>query len=300
MPIDLLPSMATQVARASNQYWALCWRITLTKVANRVYRFTDSSEPLTFPDGEVFQAMDGMSGSAQQRADSFKGINRDLRGLISDSQITDADLNRGIFLDAYITEYLVDTRLAGIGPINVTQYWVRAMEFDGSVWNVEVDGTTSQFDQPVGDYWGKTCRVEVFSKGNGKCNLQETNFRNQVLVASVINERSQFTCNSVHPFWNTNFYGNDGTCTFVNGLNQGFSARIKLTTGTLGVITVTLSERTPYPIQLADFLELLPGCNKRQGSTGHCGPEKFSNTPNFQGEPFIPGGDRSSKGAALN
>lgn len=299
MPIELLPSMATQVAKSSNQYWALCWRITLTKIANRVYRFTDASEPLTFPDGEVFQAMDGMSGSAQQRVDSFKGINRDLRGLISDSQITDEDLNRGIFLDAYITEYLVDTRLAGIGPIDVTQYWIRAMEFDGAVWNVEVDGTTSQFDQPVGDYWGKTCRVEVFSQGDGKCNLSETNFRNQILVSTVINDRSKFTFVNNHPFWNEFFYGNDGFCTFVNGLNAGFTARIKTTVGS-GVITCTLSQRTPYPIAVADFLELLPGCNKRNGPTGHCGAAKFFNIFNFQGEPFIPGGDKSSKGAALN
>jgi uncharacterized phage protein (TIGR02218 family) len=299
MPLDIVPALATQIARSSNQYWALCWRITLTQIANRVYRFTDASEPLTFPDGEVFQAMDGMSGSAQQRKDSLKGINRDLRGLISDSSVTDEDLNRGIFLDAYITEYLVDTRLAGIGPINVTQYWIRAMEFDGSVWNVEVDGTTSQFDQPVGDYWGKACRVEVFSQGSGKCNLSEALFRNSVLVSLVVNDRSEFEANSVHGLWNTNFYGNDGFCTFVNGLNAGFVARIKLTLGTLGVIRITLAQRTPYPIAVADLIELLPGCNKRSGVTGHCGSAKFFNIFNFQGEPLIPGGDAASKGAAL-
>lgn len=298
MPIELVPALETQVARCSNQYWALCWRITLTRVANRVYRFTDASEPLTFPGGEVFQSMDGMDGSAQQRVDNLKGINRDLRGLISDSSITDEDLNRGIFLDAYITEYLVDTRLAGIGPINVTQYWIRALEFDGAVWQVEVDGTSSQFEQPVGDYWGKTCRVEVFSQGSGKCNVPETNFRMQSLVGSITNDRSEFAVSTTNGLWPVQFYGNDGFCTFVNGQNAGFTARIKQTTGTVGVTNVTLQQRTPYPIALNDFVELLPGCNKRNGPTGHC-TMKFFNIFNFQGEPFIPGGDEASKGASL-
>lgn len=299
MPIDILSSMATQVAKSSNQYWALCWRITLTKIANRVYRFTDASEPLTFPSGEIFQSADGMEGSAQQRKDDLGGINRDLSGLISVEGITDADLMAGIFLDAYITEYLVDTRLAGIGPINVTQYWVRAIEQDGSVWKIEVDGTSSQFSQPVGDYWGKKCRVEVFSNGPGKCNLATAAFRNPVLISTVVNDRSKFTCNNSNGLWNVNFYGNDGFCTFVNGDNSGFTARIKLTVGTTGVMTVTLQQRTPFPFAVSDLLELLPGCNKSNELTGHC-QFKFGNILNFQGEPFIPGGDEATRGAEFN
>lgn len=302
MPIVLLPSMATQISRSSNQYWALCWRITLTTIANRVYRFTDASESLFFPSGEKFQAQDGMEGSAQQRKDKFKGINRDFRGLISDSQITDEDLQRGIFQDAYIEEYLVDTRLAGIGPINVTQYWVRGIQFDGSEWTLEVDGTTSQFDQPVGDYWGKLCRVELFSSGDGKCNLSPFLYRASQLVGTIINDRFEFEiAGAVPAIWQESGFGQDGWCTFVNGENIGFVARIKEHTYEVQTATTTikLQVRTPYPIVPTIIVELLPGCNKRNdASTGHCFT-RYSNVINFQGEPFIPGGDATQRGAAL-
>lgn len=300
MPIVLLPSMKTQIERSSNQYWALCWRITLVTIANRVYRFTDAAESLFFPDGEKFQAMDGMEGSAQQRKDNFKGINRDTRGVISDSQITDEDLQRGIFQGAYIEEYLVDTRLAGIGPINVTQYWVRGVSFDGAEWSLEVDGTTSQFDGPVGDFWGKMCRVEVFSDGNGKCNVSSFLFRNNALIGTVINDRSEFEFTNGAPLWQENDFGQDGWCTFVTGLNVGATIRIKQYTisDPATLATVELQARAPFTITSGDLIELLPGCNKRTGPFGHCF-ERFNNIANYQGEPFIPGGDATQKGAAL-
>lgn len=300
MPISLLSSMETQISRSSSQYWALCFRITLTTIANRVYRFTDHPEPLTFPGGEVFESMDGMEGSAQQRRDEFKGINRDFRGLIADSSISDEDLNRGIFQGAYIEEYLVDTRLAGIGPINVTQYWVRAMSFDGGIWRTEVDGTTSQFDQPVGDFWGKVCRVAVFSQGLGKCNVSPTAFRNTAPIQVVNSDHFEFEFDNALPVWDELRFGNDGWCTFVTGLNIGFTARIKsyFIAPPAPPATVKLHVRTPYPMAVNDIVELLPGCNNRIGPTGHC-QTRYSNIENFQGEPFIPGGDKARRGASL-
>lgn len=299
MPIVLLPSMQTQIKRSSNQYWALCWRITLVTIANRVYRFTDASESLFFPDGEKFLSPDGMDGSAQRRRDKFRGVDRDFRGVISDSQITDEDLQRGIFKDAYIEEYLVDTRLAGIGPINVTQYWVRSVTFDGAEWTFEVDGTTSQFRQPVGDYWGKTCRVEVFSQGSGKCNVSEFGFRTNESVGTIVSDRSQFELFALPPtLWQEDNYGQDGWCTFVTGQNAGHTARIKRYQFNTPTTIITLQTRTPFPITVLDIVELLPGCNKRLGSGGHCF-EKFNNVINYQGEPYIPGGDATQKGASL-
>jgi uncharacterized phage protein (TIGR02218 family) len=275
-----------------------CWRISLTTIPNRVYRFTDYSEDLTFPTGEVFQAMDGMEGTAMQRNANLRGLNRDTRGVISDTQITDDDLQAGLFNNAYVEEYLVDTRLAGIGPIEVVQYWIQAVSFEGSQWAAEIDGVTSGLKQPAGDFWGPVCRVEVFSTGPAKCNVPSpgTFAQNGTMLAPII-DRRQFDILASNPLWQANGYGQDGWVSFLNGPNAGFTIRIKTYTYVVGPnATVIFQGRTPYTISAGDAVTMLPGCNKRVDSDCKL---KFNNVLNFQGEPFIPGGDLARKGATI-
>lgn len=302
MPLVLPGALNSQINDVTSQYWASCWRISLTKVANRVYRFTDHPEDIFLTNGEKFQAMDGMDGSAEQRRDRFQGANRDIRGLISDSQITDTDLRDGIFADSIIDEYLVDTRLAGVSPISVTRYFVKGVSFDGSIWNADIDGIDSQYRQPVGENWGPMCRVEVFSTGPGKCNVSTDGFFETSQIDLVLEARSQFIFTVSNSLWEENGFGNDGFCTFGSGGNTGWKSRIKFHVSDTSLGTITVHERTPYDLAVGDVIIMLPGCNKQAQGTAsdvaHC-RNRYDNILNFQGEPLIPGGDLARKGITI-
>lgn len=302
MPLQLPGALESQIRQGTSQYWASCWRIALTTIANRVYRFTDHPEDLTFPTLEVFRSMDGMDGSAEQRRDNFRGIDRDVRGLISDTEVTDQDLQKGLFTDAIVDEYLVDTRLAGIGPITVVRYYIKAASFDGATWNAEIDGVGSQYDQPVGENWGPVCRVEVFSTGEGKCNIPPDGFYELATLTAVLEQRSEFQFSTTNVLWDEVGFGNDGFVTFSSGDNNGWRSRIKTYTVAGGTGTVLLHERVPFFMQVGDIVSMLPGCNKQsigiQGSPAHC-VSRYDNILNFQGEAFIPGGDRARKGITI-
>lgn len=302
MPLQLPGAVESQVTTATSQYWASCWRITLTTIANRVYRFTDHPEPLKFPSGEMFQAMDGMDGTAAQRQDKFRGQNRDVRGLISDSEVTDLDLQNGLFSDAIVDEYLVDTRLSEIGPISVVRYFIKGAAFDGATWVAEIDGVTSLYKQPVGEYWGPVCRAEVFSSGQGKCNVLTDGFFETAAILAVVGARDEFTFTISNSLWNEIGFGQDGFCTFSSGANVGWESRIKTYSAGGGTGQVALQQRLPYDMVVGDIVSLLPGCNKQSIGTAnnvaHC-RLRYNNILNFQGEAFIPGGDRARKGITI-
>lgn len=302
MPLEFAGAVKSIIKDGQSQFWASCWRITLTTVANRVYRFTDSTEAITFATGETFEAQDGMDGSAEQRRDKFRGANRDVRGLISDSQITDADLMAGLYVGAIVDEYLVDTRAAEIAPISTTRYYIQGTSFDGATWTAEVDGIGTQYSKPVGEYWGPVCRSEVFDTGPGKCNLSTAGFEEIVTIDIIVNPRLSFTVTTSNPLWTEAGYGQDGRISFITGNNAGFVSRIRVYTTGGGAAGVGIQNKTPYDIQVGDAVAMLPGCNKQSigtsGSPAHC-RTRFNNIVNFQGEAFIPGGDRARRGVSV-
>jgi uncharacterized phage protein (TIGR02218 family) len=296
MPKDILGSVRSSVEETSLHYRARCWQITPVRVNRAALRFTDHQYPLTIYDGRTFEAMGGMDSSAQDRKSKLEQVQSNARGLISDDALTDEDLERGVYLDAIVDEFIVDWRVPYMGPIDYSRFIIRGVSWDGALWNAELESTAAKLDEPVGDIFGPLCRVELFSSGLGKCNLAAAPF----LFTTTINNTdgdTQFETDTVAGIWNADAYGQDGRAVFFGGQNDGFETRIKTYTLT-GTPTgiVVLHERTPFTMLNGETAVLYPGCNKRL--QGDC-KNKFNNVLNFQGEPFIPGSDLARRGVSL-
>lgn len=298
MPKPLVGSIRSAVEEGGLHYRAKCWQIIPTRVAVAPFRFTDHQEPITFADGQVFLSTGGMDSSAQERRAMLETVNANVRGIISDESITDEEMERGIFIDASVYEYIVDWRTPFLGVLDFNVFIARGVSYDGAIWNMELESTAEKLAEPTGDIWGPMCRVELFSQGLGKCNIPAAGFLESNTIAAT-DGQTEFTTNAiVNPDWVTPSYGQDGRVTFYGGLNNGFSTRIKTYTYSGGPNTavVTLQERTPYPMLVTEGVVMHPGCNKR--ATGHC-QFRYDNVVNFQGEPYIPGGDRARKGVPI-
>jgi uncharacterized phage protein (TIGR02218 family) len=290
-------ALLSQLKDHNIHFWARCWKITLTKLDNTVFFFTDHSEPLTLFDEATYKAMNGMDASAVRKESGTADTNQESRGILADSDISYELLQSGAFSGAQIDEYLVDWRQPFVAPFDHVRYFIREVSFDGVQWNADLTGITYALTQPTGDTWGPMCRVPLFSQGNGKCNLASAPFEDNVLIDFTTDPRQAFGFTPVNPLWDVAFYGNDGICQINTGPNAGLRASIKTqdVSGPTQYV-ITLQQRLPYDLTTSDAVTLFPGCD--HVLTGHC-VNRFDNAVNFQGEPFIPGGDRARRGVSL-
>ena len=296
MPKDIPGSVRSAVEETCLHFRARCWQITPVRVNRPALRFTDHQYPLTIYDGRTFQSMGGMDSSAQDRRSDLERANSNARGLVSDDALTDEDLERGVYLDAVVEEFLVDWRVPQLGPIDYNRFIIRGVSWDGAFWNAELETAAAKLEEPVGDIYGPMCRVELFSSGLGKCNLAPGTFIATTTINNTDGE-AQFDTGAVGAPWDADRYGNDGRAIFFGGQNDGFETRIKTYTYSGGPAgTVILQERTPFPMLNGETVVLYPGCNKRL--IGDC-KFKFNNVLNFQGEPYIPGSDIARRGITL-
>lgn len=299
MTVNIAQALVSQVEDHCLHWRVRCWRITVTVVENKVFRLTDHSEDLLLFDGEVYKTMGGMDTSAIRRVERLDVINKQVRGLVTILEITDLELKQGVFDGAIVDEYTVDSRMPFIAPIDYIKYSIASMTFDGSLWNAELRGITHELTRPSGDVWGPMCRVELFSQGNGKCNLASAPFiENNTIDSIVTNNFELKIAGIVNAVWKAVGYGDDGRLTFLTGSNAGFTADIKRWVYSIGPNDgiVTLQQNPPFGVVAGDVLTMEPGCNKR--FDGDC-LVKFNNLINHQGEPFIPGGDLVREGASI-
>lgn len=306
MSLVIPAGLKSQVEDTKLHYRARAWKIQ--PITNsQVFYITDHSENLKLFDNQIYKAMGGFESSAVRRESQLRSSNKQSRGIIDIDEISYDNLRFGLLDNARIDEYLVDIRMAFIGPIDHIQYTIKSMSFDGKEWRAEIEGLPANLRSPVGDTWGEMCRVELFSSPDarggqeGACNLTSDAFKEDNAVTLLFADpldRYQFRWSAtINPFWNFDGRGNDGTIEWIDGDNEGFSSKIKLHVFIGGGVSeIQLQTPTPFVIQLGDSFRALPGCDKR--FNGDC-VNTFDNGINFQGEPFIPGGDRARRGISV-
>jgi uncharacterized phage protein (TIGR02218 family) len=308
-----IPSaLKSQATTNRTQSRAICWKITLVG-SSTIFRFTDWPYELSLREAEhgaafTYTPVSGIESSARRREDELKAENKEVRGIVSSDAIKTADLRAGLFDGAKIDEFLVDPRTPWIGYIEHARFYIQKVKYDRGVWEADVAGLPAYLERPVGDIWSPLCRVDLFST---LCGLSSSAFQmTPATVASIQTQRLAITFTySVmgFPAWDASGYADDGTVVWLTGLNAGLRNIIKTHVDNGSGGAYVLHYPTAYDVAVSDTATLLPGCNKRSGVeknklgariAGHC-KDKFNNLVNFQGEPYIPGRDRSLQGIPI-
>jgi uncharacterized phage protein (TIGR02218 family) len=138
---------------------------------------------------------------------------------------------------------------------------------------------------PVGIVTQPTCRVRVFSTGDGQCNKDPTGFVHSLTVTGVT-DKGEFTCSGAGQA--ADYFGY-GIVQWDTGLNAGLSMQVS--TFESGVFTLVAP--MIFNIQVGDTLTATAGCRGR--FTEDC-KTKFNNAVNFQGEKDAPTRDRTISG----
>lgn len=305
-------SLASRVTTCRSHTTALCWKIT--RKDGIVLRFTDWSHSLSLREADapalsVYSPTEGIDSTARRREDDLNSANKDARGVLSSGLITATDLRAGQYDGARIDEFLVDANIPWAGYIEHSRYFILKVSYDRGTWLASIESMASRLALPIGDAWGPTCRVDLFS---AECGVNPAGYEKTVTVLSISEDRKKFRVTfsgGIGVLWNASGYGNDGTLIWTSGTMNTLVSEMKeyvYVSGTTGEITLHLP--APYAFIVGDTATIRPGCNKRARTakdpvsllnvTGHC-KDKFNNLINFQGEPDIPGRDAALLGLPM-
>jgi uncharacterized phage protein (TIGR02218 family) len=267
---------------------------------NRIFRWTEYPQDLVLFDGQTYGPAQGGDTSARDAIATLEASNKEFKGfavLETGDGLTQTEIRNGALVGAYLDEYLVDWRTPWLAPLHCTRYFIKSATMDGSLWRLDCQGLSYIYEDQVGEYWGPLCRSELFDSGIRKCNLPTSG---KIIASSILHVypgdtgRYKIKVSAFGAFAADN-WANDGKVYFLSGAMSGRIGNIKQW-DYLGSnqADLYLQERSPHPLTVGMNLTLYPGCDKTLATC----KAKFNNVINFQGEPWIPGGDAGTRGVS--
>ena len=264
---------------------ATCWLLTLTDAT--VFGFTDHDTDLTVS-AQLYTAAIGYLPSAIQNNVELSPDNMDVKGIIDDAGIKQADLLAGRFdyceIEIFTVDYLnvaggrVQTLIKGkLGKASVSQ----------GQFTAELNSLASQLSQNIGRTFTTLCDADL---GDSRCNPGDgyTLVADSVDVTSVDDKRNFYDST----LGQTDDYYNGGKVTWLTGDNDNYVMDVKDYTSGSGKFE--LYEAMPFTIQVGDTADIVRGCNK-VGRLGDC-KLVFDNYDNFRGFEDIPGMQKLMEG----
>lgn len=293
MPQTRTPVMVS-LSIGSEFRFSKCWSITRTD--NVVFRFTDHDQVLVV-DGLSFTPADGMDSSAIQYTDTTEPDNFKAKGIISSSEITQEDLDAGLFRGAEVIEYVVDNRFAFAGTFSIMKFTLGSINHNAETkqWEADCLGLLNKFSQHRGSRISRSCEFVLYDADS--CGVVKSNFTNTLILSAVA---SGYAFTGIPSANDEEDFYEDGTMEWTVGNNTGFVSAIKSFDPDTNEWVLQIPP--PYTVQVGDQADVSAGCNRlsgvnRDGSedlTGHC-KHKFSNLPNFGGFFALPTNDELFK-----
>jgi uncharacterized phage protein (TIGR02218 family) len=256
-----------------------CWK--LVRKDGVVAGFTDHDRPVTVA-GVVCQPGSGFTASEARSSLGLAVDTVDVEGVLSSTELAEADIEAGLFDGATVETYLVnwadpaqfaDLRKAVVGKITLA---------DGH-FLAELESVAQALDQPNGRAVRRHCDAEL---GDARCgfDLGAPGFSGTGAVLSV-ETADRIRVSGLDGFaagWFAN-----GLLTWTSGGMAGRGQRvIDHFAAEDGVILVLWREDPGVPVP-GDAFAIVAGCDKRFATC----KAKFANQVNFRGFPHLPGND---------
>jgi uncharacterized phage protein (TIGR02218 family) len=268
--------------------------IKIQPVTGLPIRLTTSPTSVIF-EGNVFVPVLATNMSAQTEGTGAEAVDTEISGVIDSDLLTNADLNRGVYRGAQVTEYLVDPKFPFAGALRTFVYYIQDVEWNGEVFEAKCSGIVSSLSGKKGSTFSRQCVVDL---GGKYCKVNLNDFRHGAGLPPNPPNATPATITGLSPdservFFADNFpagpgaadpsYFQFGVIEFVSGSNRGRFATVIQYDPSGDKFTI--AEPPPFAMQAGDAFFVIPGCDKTQASC----KDKFNNFENFQGNPFVRG-----------
>lgn len=171
---------------------ATCWQIV--REDGRVFTFTENSEdlPIDIVDGRgtlTYKASSSYSRSAIKNDDTLSVDNLDVVGVLSDEDVSEADLRKGLFDHAEVRIFLVNHQDLSQGILRMRKGRLGEVTLTpNGRFQAELRGLMQVFSRRVGELYSPECRADL---GDSRCRVPifpaEVQ-RNQVLAAAGVGD----------------------------------------------------------------------------------------------------------------
>ena len=236
--------------------------------------FTSHDRDLVI-DAFRYRAAPGMVPSSIALSDNLEIDNIEISGVMTSAAIAETDIVAGRWDGATLYISLINWEQPETEslPLICGEFGDIARSGDG--FTVEMLGAPSFLDEPVAPLTSPTCRAEF---GDRHCKVSLHRHQREGLITAVSEDEI-----GVDGLGGTAADYVFGSLRFLDGPNCGLSFTIIDGQGNI----VRLADQPFLPAVAGAKVLLTEGCNKNFGTCR----DRFSNSANFRGEPYLPGND---------
>lgn len=266
------PALQTHL---NGELTTLAYLVKITRTDGVVKAFTTFDQNLVIS-GTTYKADGALTPSAVQSTSGLSTDNLEITGILNSSDITDSDIENGLYDHARIDIYVCNWADLTQGTVQLRRGWIGNVSLSGGHYVAEVRGLHDLLQRPIGSYYTAECRYNL---GDSSCTVNIAALTVTGLVSTVTDHANfaDYTRTEVTGFFNY------GKLTWTSGANNGLSMEVKNWDNPTLAFTLWLP--MPNAIQVGDTYTVYPGCDKRFTTC----KSKFSNAVNFGGFPYIPG-----------
>lgn len=267
------PEMAALIA---SEVTTLCRLWTIERKDGTVFRFTDHDRFIDF-DGNRYEAENAFMATAVQSVLNSASSDLDVSVLLAPGSLEYADMVAGLYDEAPVTLRLISYNNLDAGSIAL---------FDGKVSTftmpnqqtalLSLRGGLKRVTKNITERYSATCRA-IF--GDERCKFNVATVTTAFTVDTVAGVQ-QFTASELAASPVDHFIL--GVVEWLTGPNAG--VKIEVAGNSAGM--VTLMFKPPRQIEVGDTGTIQRGCTK---TIDAC--TAYANTPNYRGEPYVPGDD---------
>jgi uncharacterized phage protein (TIGR02218 family) len=253
---------------------ATCWK--LSRRDGVVLGFTDYVDDLTYA-GQLYQARSGFQPTSVQMRNDFSVDNLDIEGILESSEISEPDIQAGLYDYAELEVHLVNYADLTMSGILVKRGWIGEVRLQRGQFIAEVRGLAQKLSQNIGRIYTPTCDAIL---GDTRCGVDLGDFTGGSTVAAVTSNAAFTTTTPT----TDNSYFKGGVLTWTSGNNDGLSMEVKEFIDSAVELALPMGQS----VQPGDTFTVVAGCDKtRETCLG-----KFNNILNFRGFPDLPGQDK--------
>lgn len=292
-----LISTGQQRALIRRHYRGEVYLLTITKADGSQIRLTTAATNIE-RNGVLFEAAGSVEISNIQSLGDLKEANLEIQGPIVAAKFSEEDIYAERFRNARVRIARVDAIYPqhAEGPVRTFEM-DRVSRFDSTSFAAELSGFARRLKQRIGGFQSRTCGYTVGDPNT--CTFDFTDDTTEVrqyfnlAVATVVNARTSFTAPATlvpEPFGAGDRFWQDGLVTFTGGNNIG-TREVHIKTFDAATRTITLQNKTKFPIQVGDTFNIRGGC---QRDTDACDLRR--NRARYGGEEFIPSANNNAGG----
>jgi len=258
---------------------ARCLR--LQRVDNTVLGFTSLDHDFVFG-GVTYAAVRGITGSDVTSGLSLEVDNSEASGMLNSDNITEADLNAGLWDYCAFRLFEVNYRDLTMSDRKVRAGNLGQVSKDRSGFTAELVGLLQRYQTIIIELSSVGCRASL---GDTRCTVVLAGSPGYTVTGSITTGGSGFTV-ADSGRGEVDEYFTYGVITMTSGLNAGIRREVKSFTNTGGVIGLQMP--FPYAVAAANTYSMHAGCDKAKRTC----IDKFNNVVNMRAEPDLQGRDR--------